>query len=232
MLPELRAVVFDLDDTLYPYAWFRASGFSAVADYLHRTYDCDAREALRELLQAARSEQRGRELQACLAAQRLPADLIDEILNVFRDHVPELNLPGPSRVALRVLRREGWRLGVLTNGDPAIQRRKVAALGLRDLVDTIVYAREVGDRTGKPDTAAFLEVAHQLRVPGPDVVFVGNDERCDVEGALTAGMHAILCTAWTEETAVTAAHRVATRLGDVPEIAAALVGGASKSHAA
>lgn len=62
MLPERRAVVFDLDDTLYPYRWYVRSGFAAIAVYLERSRHLDARQTLRVLLRAARGGHRGREL--------------------------------------------------------------------------------------------------------------------------------------------------------------------------
>ena len=43
MPPERRAVVFDLDDTIYPYRRFKLSGFAEVARHLERTCALDAR---------------------------------------------------------------------------------------------------------------------------------------------------------------------------------------------
>lgn len=232
MQPDRRAVIFDLDDTLYPYAWFRASGFAAIASYLEQMHECDGRDVLRTLLQCARGERRGREIQTCLEEQRLPSTLLPVLVDVFRTHPPELNLPGPARGALRALRQSGWLTGILTNGHPAVQRSKIAALGLADAVDTIVCAAEVGASTGKPDPEAFLTIARCLDVSPARVVVVGNDEQCDIAGAAAAGMRTVLCTAWADRPAETAAERVAERLGDVPGIAEALLEGATKSHAA
>ncbi len=52
VLPDRRAVVFDLDDTLYPYRRFVLSGFAAVAGYLARTHRFDRRRVLRLLARA------------------------------------------------------------------------------------------------------------------------------------------------------------------------------------
>ena len=77
--------------------------------------------------------------------------------------------------------RRTWRIGLLTNGSPEIQRAKVAALGLAALMDVIVYAHEVSD--GKPDSPAFEAVCDRLRVAPDRAVMAGDDPWCDIDGA-------------------------------------------------
>jgi putative hydrolase of the HAD superfamily len=232
MQPEARAVVFDLDDTLYPYRRFTTSGFVAVAAELERTDGLDARLGFAALWRASRGIDRGREIQACLAQYDLPAARATDLVEVLRHHTPRLRLPQAAADTLRTLRRLGWRVGVLTNGQPTIQRRKVAALDLAPLVDAVVYAALHGAGAGKPDPECYAEVVRQLGVPAAASVCVGDDERCDVSGALAAGMHAIRCAAWTPDPETTAASAVIRRLTQVPTIAHALLEEASTRHAA
>ncbi|MCC6988828.1 MAG: hypothetical protein IT181_07505, partial [Acidobacteria bacterium] len=72
----------------------------------------------------------------------------------------------------------------------------------------------------------------QLAVPVSRTVVVGNDEHCDVGGAIAAGMRVIRCDAWVRQAAPSAAHAVTTRLADVPAIALALLEEAPNRHAA
>ena len=123
--------------------------------------------------------------------------------------------------------RSGWRIGVLTNGIPAVQRRKVAALGLGGHVDAIVFASECGDRTGKPDRAAFRAVLDRLAVSPERSVFVGDDLETDVFGAWRVGMrtiHVIGGRRPIRHAAVAPDVRV-DRLRAVPAVAAQLVQG-------
>jgi FMN phosphatase YigB (HAD superfamily) len=99
-------------------------------------------------------------------------------------------------------------------------------------VDTVVYATTCGAGNGKPDPAAFRDTARQLDVQPHRVVFVGNDEVCDVGGAIGAGMHAVLCSVWARPSSPTRAHRVVNHLSEVPAAARALLEGGSSSHAA
>ena len=80
---------------------------------------------------------------------------------------------------------------MLTNGEPHIQRRKVAALGIGDLVDDVLFAAECGDGTGKPAPSAFRAALDRLNVEAARAVFVGDDPRTDIEGAAAVGMKTI-----------------------------------------
>jgi putative hydrolase of the HAD superfamily len=225
-------VVFDMDDTLYPYRHYRLSGFRAAAAHLERTRAIDRRIAYARLTCAAREGSRGRELQVCLEEWDLGADVLTELLDVIQRHEPVLRLPSAAARTLRVLRRGGWRLGILTNGPQEVQERKVAALGLTSQVDTVVYATAFGCGVGKPERPPFTEVSRRLGVPPSSTVFVGDDERCDVAGALDAGMHAVRCCAWVAGARHTRAAVVIDRLSVVPDVAGTLLHEVSNRHAA
>lgn len=224
MSPERRGVLFDLDDTLYPLRRFVLSGFGAVATHLAGELGVEPRQFLGTLVRARR-RQPGRELQALLDKLGLSHAHVLPLVEIIRRHVPRLRLPRASTAALRSLRGQ-WRLGIVTNGDPDMQARKVRALGLDTLVDTVVYADAEGSRQGKPDPVPFeLALAH-LGVRPDRAVFVGNDERTDVEGAARVRMRTIRAMwydARVEE--ASAADLVVRSLADVPTAVAHLVEG-------
>jgi len=186
---ERPAVLFDLDDTLYPRQRFLLSGFAAVARHLDRCWGVDVRLAFARLARAFRTEP-GHELQALVGSFDLPSWVVPQLVEIIREHEPSLRLPRASRGALERL-RDGWRIGIVTNGPPDIQARKIEALGLVSLVDEVVYAEAGGPGTGKPEPAAFVEAARRLGVCPPRAVFVGDDPIADIEGARRVGMHTI-----------------------------------------
>src|SRR5690606_29595426 len=162
----------------------------------------------------------------------LPAAWLPELVDVLRYHAPSLRLPSATARVLTRLRAGGWRLGVLTNGPQSIQAAKIAALGIAPFVDVVAYAPSVGRGEGKPAPEAFAHIARELSVPAARTVFVGDDERCDVAGALAAGMLPVRCLAWHRHAPATAARAAIERLADVPALATSLIQEASKSHAA
>jgi putative hydrolase of the HAD superfamily len=225
--------LLDLDDTLYPLERFRVSGFAAVARHVARLRLIDQRTAFRTLIAASCGPQRGRELDRLIARYRLPLTVI-ELRGIVRTHAPALRLPRATQHTLRQLRRT-WRLAVVTNGVPAIQARKVAALDLGPLVHTVVYAAEHGLGEGKPDTAAFAEALRRLDVSTDRAIAVGDDEFADVFGATRCGVRAIHTRQWKRgPSGVVAMCADATvrAFSEVPAIAGRLLPGRSRRHAA
>lgn len=230
MLPEVRAAVFDLDDTLYPYRRFLRSGFAAVARHLAAAHGLSERGVFRTLVAASRGSGRGAELQACLGAWGLDVACAPDLLAVLRGHAPALRLPRPAVRLLATLRATGWRLGVLTNGWPDVQARKAEALRMGDHVDALVFAADHGP--GKPHVSGFVEVLRRLDVPRERAVFVGDDPACDIEGARQAGLVPIQFTRWRREPPSAKAHAATARWSDIPVLAARALQEGPRCHAA
>ena len=231
---DQRAIVFDLDDTLYPYRAFVRSGFRAVACRLAAERGLPASAVLRVLRRALANGRRGQELQELCARFELPKSLVGSLADLIREHTPSLRLPRETAQVLRTLRRD-WKLGVLTNGEPFVQRRKVAALGVGDLVDAVLFASECGDRAGKPAPSAFRAALDRLNVKAASAVFVGDDPRTDIEGAAAVGMKTIHVTSYfgEDERCGAASCRIHVRRLDlIPAIAEQLVPVRTESHVA
>ncbi len=183
-----RAIVFDLDETLYQERRFALSGFAEVARHVESRFGTPAFAAFALLRRTLATGHRQTAFQDLVTAHGLPAGTVEELIAIYRQHAPRLRLPHVSATVLRDLRRR-WKIGILTNGSPDIQARKVAALGLSDLVDAVVFGLDTGP--GKPDRAAFTAVLDRLGVPAQASIFVGDDPRCDIMGARQAGMKTI-----------------------------------------
>jgi HAD superfamily hydrolase (TIGR01549 family) len=216
----MRAVVFDLDNTLYPRTRFVRSGLAAVAHYAEAHLGVPTMRAFTTMLKAFET-QPGTEFQALCETFGLRSAIVPELLQVFRTHRPELWFAHAGLETLKQLRADGWRIGILTNGLPHVQASKVQALGLRSLVDHIVYAAEYAEG-GKPHQAPFAEIIRRAGVPADRCVMVGDDVECDIRGAREAGMRTI----WIKRDGVegdAGANLVLESLDQVPAAAASLV---------
>lgn len=106
-----------------------------------------------------------------------------EAAATFRERELEATRPMPGAEA--ALRRAGelGAVGVLTNGDGALQRAKLDDHGLDALVDAVVVSNEVGHR--KPEAAIFDVAADRL--PADVHVYVGDSYEDDIAPASEAG---------------------------------------------
>lgn len=194
--PLPTGVVVDLDDTVYPQASFlygatRAVGRAAAAAGLDWTA---LTRALRAELVAG-SDQGGtidRALAACGVPQRRAAELMPALVAAFTDYRPRrLPLYPGARAALTSLRSH-YPLACLTDGNPAIQRAKLAATGAAALFDVVVVSDELGGRAArKPHPDGLLAVAQRLGVPAEGLVVIGDRPGKDVAVARAVGARSI-----------------------------------------
>jgi len=221
-----RGAILDLDDTLYPRELFVQSGLMAVARHLEEQRGITAMDAFDTMSAARRDGAHGLELQAMCSQYGLPADLVAELLHVYRTHRPLLTLSRETVSVLARLRADGWRLVILTNGPPAVQRAKVQALGLSRLVDHVVYAEE-HDPGGKPAAAVFREALRCLDVPASASICVGDDLVRDIAGARAAGIRTVrLATPGAPGASAADADVTIESLSALPDVAARLLKGA------
>jgi putative hydrolase of the HAD superfamily len=83
-----------------------------------------------------------------------------------------------------------YRLGMLTNGAPDLQRDKVQRAALESFFQAIVVS---GDHpVGKPDPAIFHYILQLLGTTPQQAVMVGNSMTRDIQGARAAG----ICAVW------------------------------------
>ena len=125
---------------------------------------------------------------------------------------------GKTALTLSLCRalRDKFNIAVVTNGIPAVQAGKLRALGLRPLVDTVIFATEHGSGRGKPDREPFEAALVRLGVSAQRAVFVGDNEDCDVRGAAAAGLRTIRLVSRATAGHRSAADAVVRSMRDVP----------------
>lgn len=190
----VRGVTVDLDDTIFPQQQWLAGAWRAVAEQAG-TLGLDGPRLLLALDRlAAEGSDRGRIVdRALVAIGAAPDRYVAPLVAAFTAHAPP-SLTG-YRGALEALARlrDVVPVVLVTDGNPAIQRAKIAALGLDALVDFVVVSDELGGRElRKPHPAPFLRALELLRLPAAEVVHVGDRPAKDLVGAAAVGMRAVL----------------------------------------
>jgi putative hydrolase of the HAD superfamily len=197
LMPRIRAITLDLDDTLWPiqptieraeaalHAWLARHAPAVV-----KRYDIEALRVLRDGVLRDRPDlehdfTRIRHYSISLALQRCGHDpaLADAAFEAFFTVRNELELYPEVDDALQALSSR-YALLAVTNGNADISRMPVA----RHFQGS-VSARELG--VGKPDPRIFEAACERLRMAPHEVMHVGDDWQLDVEGALGAGLWAV-----------------------------------------
>jgi putative hydrolase of the HAD superfamily len=186
-----RAIVFDLDDTLYPEGDFVLSGFRAVAGWASRSLGIPSSQAFAELETLFLAGVRGNTFDRWLAGHGFsPEPHVGQLVRVYREHTPDLK-PFPEAPSLLVSLHRQHRLGLVSDGYLAVQQRKLAALGLEHHFDAIVFSDTWGRKAWKPNPKPFREVLRMLEAEPQRAVYVGDNPAKDFLGARRVGMAAV-----------------------------------------
>ena len=172
------ALVFDMDDTLYPESSYARSGLCAVATEMHSILGAGDLEA--RLLKLYESGDRSRVYNRLLneIGRSHDQELLDRMIEIHRSHRPRIELYPDADDALAAWRSR-VRLGLISDGYLVAQRAKVAALGLADRVDEILLTDEKGREFWKPNPWAFEEMARRLGARVQDCVYVADNPSKD-----------------------------------------------------
>lgn len=198
----LRAILFDLDDTLVATSAADAVRIAEVmelaaawpgvpaAEFAERYPRVD-RQA-RDLVDSGAlpyGEYRRRRIRLAVA----PWASLDAVKIAAYEAVCERSIDrcvalAGALEAVAAARAAGLTTALLTNGPADVQRRKLAATGLAELFDAVVISAEHG--VVKPAAGIFAIACAHLAVAPAEAAMVGDSLANDVHGALAAGLSA------------------------------------------
>ncbi len=185
-------VALDLDDTLYRELDYVESGFRAVAAHAALHFDITSDTANAVLLESLAAGNRGNQFDDLLhAIDRHSIGRRNEMVQVYRQHQPDLKLPAASADALNELRAAGHRLFLVTDGNHHVQGRKVAALGLWDEFEHCYLTYRYGRWASKPSTRVFELMLKRTRAEAKDLVYIGDNPHKDFVGVRSLGASTI-----------------------------------------
>lgn len=176
---SIKAVVFDLDDTLYPEIDYVKSGFSEVGKQLEKRFGIkSAYQKLFDFFRIDKNDVYGRLLRDCKIS--FNESDIDDLIEIYRTHKPKLTLSCEVKETLSTLSLKGLKLGIITDGRPHQQWAKIQALDLDKLVDKIIVTDELGGiEFRKPNPIAFEKMCIEFNIQPSDMVYVGDNPKKD-----------------------------------------------------
>ena len=199
----MKAVIFDLDDTLFDHTtsatraihtWVPQLGGTPTDELVAQWFVIE-RHNFDQWLKGDLTHQgqrRGR-LREFLPLIDHPVpttdDELDEVFAGFLEAYRQSWAAFPdARPALEVARSNGWRIGVLTNGSTTQQNAKLAEIGLAELVDVVSTSESLG--FSKPAPQAYHLTCEALGVEPAETLMIGDNLELDVVAARSAGLHA------------------------------------------
>jgi putative hydrolase of the HAD superfamily len=228
---SIRAVVWDVDDTLFDYtsadrtgmrghltAEGLLDGYETVDEAVARWREVtDAQWARFAAGETSFEGQRRDRVRVFLREELTDAEADAWFLRylahyeaawaLFPDVLPVLDALAASH-----------RHAVLSNSSIHVQERKLRALGIRDRFEAVLCAAELG--VSKPEGQAFLAACDALELPPSQVAYVGDHPEIDGRGAAEAGLLSVWIDrdgAHTGADAYSGPHRIAS-LAELPTV--------------
>lgn len=195
--PAIKAVLFDLDDTLWPIATVMARAEQLLFDWLADNAPAVARHCSIDSLRQRRMELaaanplfridlwklRHAALTAAFDSVGEDTRKVDAAMAVFSAARHAVTPFADVQPALARLQRQVL-LGTVSNGFADLGK-----IGLAQYFQTSIAAHSFG--RAKPDPAIFHAACAALQVAPEETVYAGDDPLLDVAGAQQAGLQAV-----------------------------------------
>lgn len=208
MFESVRAICFDLDDTLCGYwdaskaamrtafealgpegvsvdelvrAWaiaFRRFSPSVKGAEWYSTYLKQGEPTRTELMRLALLEAGFDDVERAKRLSEMYAHERDANLRLF-----------PDALAVLTDLYERYPLGLITNGPADIQRQEIETLGIGHFFELTLIEGEMGE--GKPEPAVFERAEEHFGLRPDEMLIIGNSYGHDIEPALKAGWHGV-----------------------------------------
>lgn len=176
----IKAVVFDLDDTLISETHYQASARSAVLNHLAELTGISLEEIVAES-KVADEGPREYYFQSLLPKLGMEAspEAVTNLIDIHREHTPSISWYPDVLETLEGLRSLGVKLGVITDGYSVAQHQKLMAVEAATHFDAIVVSDDLGREFWKPHQKTFLKIAGELNADPEELIYVGDNPEKD-----------------------------------------------------
>lgn len=192
----LKAVFFDIDDTLYDTSGFaklaRKAALNMMIDAGLPLDSTEAYKLLREIIaqKGSNYDKHFNVLTKTVFGEEKPLLIALGMINYHNVKFALLR-PFPRTTSTLInLKSKGYRLGVISNGITIKQWEKLIRLGIHHFFDEVVTSDEIGFE--KPHHRIFEVALSRMGCTPEKSIMIGNKFSEDMMGAVNAGMSAIL----------------------------------------
>ncbi len=209
----IKAVLFDLDDTLFDHLYSTRQGLLAVCEAYPGLQQCsldvlfaDYTRLLDEVhlrvlqgsltIDEARRERFRRFFLLHAPATEDLATVVEHAAMLHRERYQATRQVVAGAVALLEYLHKQVKIAIVTNNVVAEQIDKLQRLKMEHLIDELVTSEETGFI--KPDPRIFQEALKRLGCRAEEAVMLGDSWKSDVLGAQQAGIRAI----WLNRTGI------------------------------
>lgn len=176
----IKAIIFDLDDTLISEKEYVKSGFLAVSKYVSNKTRTYTTEQIFEALQVLHNESTDKVFNRMNEKLGLSTEIsVKELVDVYRSHKPIISLYEDVVPIIKKLKEQKYKIGMITDGYLVTQKNKIETLNIRYLFDEIIITDELGRDCWKPSPVPYELMSKRLNVDYSEMMYIGDNPKKD-----------------------------------------------------
>ncbi|MFC0269954.1 HAD family hydrolase [Metabacillus herbersteinensis] len=174
----IKAIVFDMDDTLYYESDYVRSGMNELGKWVNENYNIDAFYKI--AMNFFEKGERKYIINKTLDLLMIPYNekLIQKMISIYRSHKPTIQLLNDSKWVLENLEKN-IKVGLISDGYFIAQTNKVHSLGIKDKFQSIILTDQFGRNNWKPSHKPYEQMCLNLQVCHDECVYVGDNVKKD-----------------------------------------------------
>jgi putative hydrolase of the HAD superfamily len=107
---------------------------------------------------------------------------VSEYEKYWNNNFPDYSVPMENLYKmLKHLRKRKYKIGIITNGDNKVQRNKIRKLKIKKYLDAVLISSELG--VSKPNKNIFLKALYKLKIENHEALYIGDNPFTDIMGA-------------------------------------------------
>ena len=186
----IKALIFDLDDTLYYEKKYVLGAFKEVAYYIGNKHGKNEEKLYIRMKELLEDSGRGKIFNIICEENNFNED-IKQLIDIYRNSKPKLELYYDSKEFLIWARKQGCKLGIITDGCSKVQWNKIKGLGIETLVDKIIVTDDLGKEFWKPNEESYLDMMEYFNINKNECIYIGDNPNKDFIGARELGIKTI-----------------------------------------
>ena len=187
----IKAVLFDLDNTLYNEDDYVKSGFRAVATYISSYTGIDESLVYQKLILDYENGLRKKNFDVLINDLKLKEIDVHVLIDIYRKHLPIIKLYDDAKECLSRLKMKRYKMGLVTQGNRESQINKIKALGLKNFFDAIYISEMESGITKENSTKPWEIILEKLKVSAKESIYVGDNPLQDIINPKKLGIKTI-----------------------------------------
>lgn len=176
----IKAVIFDLDDTLISEREYIESGYKHISKLINNEYGIGYNEVYLNLMNLHNQTSKyvfNRFFDKYKIAYS--QETIMKLVWEYRKHIPCINFYNDVIPCIELLKLKNIKLGIITDGYKESQKLKLNAVRAENYFDEIIITDELGSEYWKPHPKSFEIMKERFNVEFNEMIYIGDNPEKD-----------------------------------------------------